>query len=361
MAFTESQTRKLKAKLNAKHVRTRKSNGATLNYVEGWHVIAEANRIFGFDGWDRETVAVECVWSDMKGEFCRCSYTARVRITVRAGVTRIVREGSGSGEGRGKTPAEVHDIALKAAETDATKRALTTFGNPFGLALYDKHMAGVTKPGSTKSKPIFLQIRSVTGIPGQSYADPETYSTGLTKAIGHVPTIKELFELWDHNVDVVKIIRKMPTPKAILAERLVGQLKARAIALGDKNARAETRQGNGEAKVDKSELALPEPKRKRSKEHLAFVARQHCLICDRTPSQAHHLRFAQPQAMARKVSDEYVVPLCNIHHYELHQTGDERAWWKDHKIAPLDVARKLWDKRLGRDNISGVSLHASLE
>ena len=111
MTFTDSQTRKLRAKLNAKHVRTRESNGATLNYVEGWHVIAEANRIFGFDGWDRETVADECVWSDMKGELCRCSYTARVRITVRAGETIIVREGSGLGEGRGCTPAEAHEIA----------------------------------------------------------------------------------------------------------------------------------------------------------------------------------------------------------------------------------------------------------
>ena len=30
----------------------------------------------------------------------------------------------------------MHDIALKAAETDATKRALATFGKPFGLELY---------------------------------------------------------------------------------------------------------------------------------------------------------------------------------------------------------------------------------
>ena len=359
MTFTDSQTRKLRAKLNVKHVRTRGSNGATLNYVEGWHVIAEANRIFGFDGWDRETVAVECVWSDMKGELCKCSYTARVRITVRADETLVVREGSGSGEGRGCTPAEVHDIALKAAETDATKRALTTFGNPFGLALYDKHLAGVTKPRSSKTKPPLLQIRSVTGIPGQSYTDPEIFAIGLTRAIGHVPTIKELFELWDYNVDTVKIIRKLSSPKAILAERLVGQLKARAIALGDLHASTETRQGNGQAKVDKSELALPEPKRKRSKEHLSYVARQHCLICDRSPSQAHHLRFAQPRAMARKVSDEYVVPLCNIHHYELHKTGDERAWWKDKKIDPLDVARKLWteqrDGKVEGENEAGAA------
>ena len=63
-------------------------------------------------------------------------YTAKVRITVRAAGTTIVREGYGSGEGHGTSPGEVHDIALKAAETDATKRALATFGKPFGLELY---------------------------------------------------------------------------------------------------------------------------------------------------------------------------------------------------------------------------------
>ena len=65
-------------------------------------------------------------------------YIAKVRITVQADGATIVREGHGSGEGRGTSPGEVHDIALKAAETDATKRAFATFGKPFGLELYRK-------------------------------------------------------------------------------------------------------------------------------------------------------------------------------------------------------------------------------
>ena len=65
-------------------------------------------------------------------------YIAKVRITVQADGATIVREGHGSGEGRGTSSGEVHDIALKAAETDATKRALATFGKPFGLELYRK-------------------------------------------------------------------------------------------------------------------------------------------------------------------------------------------------------------------------------
>ncbi len=63
-------------------------------------------------------------------------YLARVRVTVQADGATIIREGHGTGEGRGTSPGEVHDIALKAAETDATKRALATFGKPFGLELY---------------------------------------------------------------------------------------------------------------------------------------------------------------------------------------------------------------------------------
>jgi hypothetical protein len=36
MAFTEAQVKNLEAKLNAKHVRTRRVQDTTLAYVEGW-------------------------------------------------------------------------------------------------------------------------------------------------------------------------------------------------------------------------------------------------------------------------------------------------------------------------------------
>jgi recombination DNA repair RAD52 pathway protein len=85
------------------------------------------------------------VWSGQNGPVYATAYTAKVRVSVRAGDIVIVREGSGTGEGRASTPGQAHELALKGAETDATKRALATFGNPFGLALYDKEQAGVRK------------------------------------------------------------------------------------------------------------------------------------------------------------------------------------------------------------------------
>jgi recombination DNA repair RAD52 pathway protein len=63
MAFSEAQVKSLEAKLDSKHVRTRRVQDTNLAYVEGWHVIAEANRIFGYDAWDRHTLSTRCVWA----------------------------------------------------------------------------------------------------------------------------------------------------------------------------------------------------------------------------------------------------------------------------------------------------------
>ena len=138
MGFSAKQLQALRRNLSSRYVRTREANGRELSYIEGWYAISEANRIFGFDGWSRETVDSRCVLArENRGSFLAV-YVAKVRITVQADGAIIVREGHGSGEGRGTSPGEVHDIALKAAETDATKRALATFGKPFGLELYRK-------------------------------------------------------------------------------------------------------------------------------------------------------------------------------------------------------------------------------
>lgn len=91
-------------------------------------------------------------------------------------------------------------------------------------------------------------------------------------------------------------------------------------------------------------LAFPkEPPRKRSKDHLAFIRSQGCLVCQKTPADAHHLKFAQPRTLGRKVSDEFTVPLCRSHHLSLHRHGNERAWWANLQISPLPIAKELWD------------------
>jgi hypothetical protein len=84
--------------------------------------------------------------------------------------------------------------------------------------------------------------------------------------------------------------------------------------------------------------------RLRDKDHRQYVSRQPCLVCGRTPADAHHLRFAQPRALGRKVSDEFTVPVCRAHHRELHRHGDEASWWQSIKIDPLPIAKRLWQR-----------------
>jgi ERF superfamily len=99
--------------------------------------------------------------------------------------------------------------------------------------------------------------------------------------------------------------------------------------------------------VDKSVLGFPETRRLRDKGHIKWVSNHPCLICGRQPCEAHHLRFAQPRALGRRVSDEFTVPLCRVHHRELHRVGNERSWWDQFNIEPMPIALRLWQETRG--------------
>jgi hypothetical protein len=164
-SFTAEQIEALTAPLDRAKVQTRSQAGRSLAYIEGWVVIAEANRIFGFDGWQRETIEVRCVAERERTLGARgpeasnrtgwgVTYTARVRITLNTtGPAAVIREGSGAGHGIDADLGQAHESALKEAETDAMKRALMTFGNPFGLALYDKRQRQVTSAAAPQESP----------------------------------------------------------------------------------------------------------------------------------------------------------------------------------------------------------------
>lgn len=147
MSFADTTIDALRRPLDRGHVKEREQGGRSLSYIESWHAIAEANRIFGFDGWDSETVDIKCV-AEHERKIGRApnqkdgwgvSYTAKVRVTV----CGVVREGVGAGHGIDVDLGLAHESAIKEAESDARKRGLMTFGNPFGLALYDKSQANV--------------------------------------------------------------------------------------------------------------------------------------------------------------------------------------------------------------------------
>jgi hypothetical protein len=324
MGFSAKQLHALKRNLDGRHIRTREANGRELSYIEGWFTVSEANRIFGFDGWSRETVESRCVLArENRGTFVAI-YIAKVKITVRAGDSTVIREGHGSGEGRGSSPGEVHDMALKAAETDATKRALATFGRPFGLELYRQSRTPISPPLS--KPPVIPPTRfglhpdDTTPIPRPSHYYGRRDGPPLVKALAQ--------------------------PGQALAQ---SASQAPPIAPTDPSP----------DKIDKSVLALAEPKRRRDKSHLRFVASQPCLVCGRHPSDPHHLRFAQPRALGAKVSDEFTVPLCRGHHRQLHQAGNEVTWWDKSKLDALKVARQLWEQTHPNEGQALASVNAS--
>lgn len=148
MTFTQTQIDALSAPLERKHVATRNQGNISLSYIEGWHAIAELNRIFGHGGWHQQLNSVQEVQSEFKAsgrdktEKWHVSYIAQVRVKV--GEDGPIRDGVGFGQGINKDIGQAHESAIKEAATDAFKRAAMTFGWPLGLALYDKSQAHVT-------------------------------------------------------------------------------------------------------------------------------------------------------------------------------------------------------------------------
>ena len=314
MGFSARQNIALKRNLDHRYVRTREAHGRELSYIEGWYAISEANRIFGFDGWNRETVESKCVLArENRGSFLAV-YTAKVRITVHADGATVVREGHGTGQGQGLSPGEVHDMALKAAETDATKRALATFGKPFGLALY----------GSGKTVP-----SPITVAPERAASDHARPRPQVHLPPDDTTPIPRPSRYYGRRQDLVTRDRAQGRRQQELQPSTDTSIVPPSPELSP-------------ARIDKSVLAIAEPKRLRDKAHLRFVATHPCLVCGRQPSDPHHLRFAQPRALGLKVSDEFTVPLCRDHHHQLHRAGNEVAWWHDLDIKPLEIAKALW-------------------
>lgn len=282
MGFGERQIRLLRARLSPKSIREREADGKIIRYLEGAYVVGEANRIFGFAAWSREIIEAKCVFTKQLGDRYSAAYVTRVRITVAAGERSIIREGSGAGEATTDSPGSAHERAAKAAETDATKRALVTFGNRFGLSLYRQKQDHASDGfGSANGK-----------------AKPPSRAENLETATGDGGPARQAAA----SIDI-------PT-----------------------------------GRIEKSTLTFGEPQRLRNKAHLRYVASQPCAVCGRGRSQAHHVTFAQPRALGRKVSDEFTVPLCIEHHRELHESGNEREWWRTKQIDPTSLSRDLWTR-----------------
>jgi hypothetical protein len=164
--------------------------------------------------------------------------------------------------------------------------------------------------------------------------------------------IAELEQLVDREALATWAQRALPLKNQLAttdAQTVEAAFAVRLSQLGDAATRPESERANGHPDRSSSPevnaegvIAIGKPVRERDRDHLRFVASQPCLVCGRTPSDAHHIKFAEQGAMGRKVSDRFAVPICRLHHRELHRRGNERAWWHMQGIDPLPAAATLW-------------------
>ena len=138
---------KLNQPLDESAIKHREQGGRTFSYIEGWYAIDQANRIFGYDGWSRETLSLEQVAQMERGNGFAVTYVARVRIHALG----VYRDGTGAATNYSTNLAEAIEQAAKSAETDATKRALSTFGPQFGLHLYKGEEETAAASSTTKT------------------------------------------------------------------------------------------------------------------------------------------------------------------------------------------------------------------
>lgn len=235
--FTDEQKRELAAPLDRSHVKSRSQGGRGVSYIEGWMAIAEANRIFGFDGWTRETMELKCV-AERERSIGRqgetgwgVTYIARIRVSVMDPKDResrwLIREGSGAGHGIDRDLGQAHESALKEAETDAMKRALMTFGNPFGLALYDKDQAHVA-PGNGSSAvaaPASLSHQAGVANPA-NFVSSGTIAQLLIKSLRLSVTVQDLDDWYALESTKENLARLSPADKQVVRDEYAARQKS---------------------------------------------------------------------------------------------------------------------------------------
>jgi hypothetical protein len=176
---------------------------------------------------------------------------------------------------------------------------------------------------------------------------------------------RELEDLGSDEELVAWAIRVLPMKNSLQFEDALVIEHAFASKMGAFESQSADTTGNpastqsGTLELIEPELKLPKTRRRRDKRHLEYVASKPCLVCGRAPSDAHHLRFTEARALGRKVSDEFTVPLCRIHHRQVHDRGDEESWWTELEIDPLPIARALWtDTRYRWSDMNAIDRRA---
>jgi len=236
----------------------------------------------------------------------------------------------------GEDDLDAPDLAVTAGPTEAHNGPART-GNGHGLANPSPDRQPLRPAGrrirAEQPKPANLSAEAAAGLRDELISEleqliePEAVATWAQRAL---PVKNQLAKMDAQAVETAFEARLAQLAKAAQRSKTQNQ-ETNGQSLGEPSAQEVT--------------VIGKPARERDRDHLRFVASQGCLVCGRTPSDAHHLRFAEQRAMGRKVSDRFAVPICRLHHRELHRRSNERAWWQSQGIDPLVIAADLWRRK----------------
>ena len=117
------------------------NSGPLLSYLEQADVRAHADRVFGFGGWDAETLDVTMCFEEQAGDGkWNVGYRVTMQVTVYdpegLPVCRYSETAVGTPMGPMADRGDAHDMAVKTAASDAMKHYFINLGDQFGLSLY---------------------------------------------------------------------------------------------------------------------------------------------------------------------------------------------------------------------------------
>jgi len=181
--------------------------------------------------------------------------------------------------------------------------------------------------------------------PPQVCATPQHFCSAAKENFRHATSIAELEALWTGNAPVTAQLRtirpELRTRNAVHDAAVLENLYRQQRTLHEPEPR-ETQASSEVYLRENTAVAIVIPRSLRTAAHLKYVASLPCLVCGRSPSHAHHLRFIQPRSLGSKPSDEWTVPFCPIHHRSLHNTGREEQWWQINGMDAKAEAERLW-------------------
>ena len=210
---------------------------ADLHYVEGWHVIAEANRIFGYDAWDGGRLPATACGAGPRAPITAQPTPPRCASASEPEISRLCGKDQGPGRA-GPLPRGKHmNLRLRVPRPTPPSVRSPPLAIPSGLRFTTANRSASVKREMDKAAPAIgpWVLRSASGADEASFDRPSEFAAALRKAMSEAQDIELLFAIWEQNVETVRALNRSlkqgSLPRSGIAPQLVAHLKHCAVAL----------------------------------------------------------------------------------------------------------------------------------